>query len=496
MSDNSVSRFSKDSLYNLAGQVVPMAVAVVCLPVLLQHLGSARVGVLSIAWVIVGYSGLLDLGLSRSLLQITAALRSRDRHHEIPEVFWTAVLFATPLSLLATIAFFLNSDALAISFLNVPVELVNEVASALRIFALSVGPAIVTPLLLGFLCAYRRFDLVNRVKLPTGVLMTGGPALVAALGYKLPVVMCVLVLARIIGLLWSFRMAFAIVPALKDKILFRMVQIRTLLGFGLWITITNVVSPVLVYCDRFIIGSVLSVVFVAYYATPLDAITKLLVFPSALVAALFPLFVEQHSVSLELCKKAAASALRGIFITIFPLAFLIILFSREALQMWLGQEFAYNGTLVLQVLALGLIMNAMAQVPATFVQAVGRPELAARLHVVELIVYVPILVCAVQQFGIQGAACVWTLRVSADALLLYRQMYKILGRQSPLSSRDGVKFGTLMLLASFGIVAATPVSRTLLAIVTFLWFYASCGHDIKYYLSRSSFLRMRLSSSG
>ena len=47
-----------------------MVVALVAIPVLLSQLGSARFGILSLAWTVVGYFGLFDVGLGRSLTQM------------------------------------------------------------------------------------------------------------------------------------------------------------------------------------------------------------------------------------------------------------------------------------------------------------------------------------------------------------------------------------------------------------------------------------------
>ncbi len=65
-------------------------------------------------------------------------------------------------------------------------------------------------------------------------------------------------------------------------------QLGRLLDLGSWITITNLVSPLLVYCDRFIIGTLVSASLVAYYTTPQDAISRVLALPIAMAATLYP----------------------------------------------------------------------------------------------------------------------------------------------------------------------------------------------------------------
>jgi hypothetical protein len=46
---------ARNTIWNLFGQLFPMAVAVVAIPRLVRGLGVARFGVLSLAWIVVGY---------------------------------------------------------------------------------------------------------------------------------------------------------------------------------------------------------------------------------------------------------------------------------------------------------------------------------------------------------------------------------------------------------------------------------------------------------
>jgi O-antigen/teichoic acid export membrane protein len=63
-----------------------------------------------------------------------------------------------------------------------------------------------------------------------------------------------------------------------------------ILRYGGWITVSSLVSPLMVSMDRFLISALLSISAVAYYVTPQEMITKVLVVPMALQTAAFPIF--------------------------------------------------------------------------------------------------------------------------------------------------------------------------------------------------------------
>ncbi len=72
-----------------------------------------------------------------------------------------------------------------------------------------------------------------------------------------------------------------------------------------------------------------------------------------------------------------------------------------------------------EILSIGVWINSLAWVPVVMLKGQGRPEIVAKLHVLELIPYVATLWIGVPWAGSPGAARPWALRVAVDAALMF-----------------------------------------------------------------------------
>ena len=283
---------ARNTIYSLIGQGAPLLVAVFAIPQLIKGLGTDRFGVLTLAWIVLSYFSLFDLGLGRALTQLVAEkLGQENGEEEIPALVGTASFLMLILGLVGTVVFVALSPVIVYNTLKIPTELQGETLIAFYLLSASVPLVTSTAGTVGVLSALQRFDLINAVRIPLGLLMFLGPMLVLPFSNSLVPVIAVLLLVRFLA--WGIYMwlCFLAMPALQNQIQFKKVLLVPLLKFGGWMTVTNIVGPLMVYMDRFLIGGLISVTAVAYYATPYEVVTKLWLIPSSLVSVLFPLFL-------------------------------------------------------------------------------------------------------------------------------------------------------------------------------------------------------------
>lgn len=416
---------TRNTLLNFIGQIVPLLVGVVTIPFIVRGLGTERFGLLSLAWVILGYFTLFDFGLGRATTKFVAEAIGRKKRGEIPQLLWTAVTIQIFLGIFGTFALLGITPLLVKHILNIPQSLIDESIKTFYLLAYSIPVILVSGSFRGLLEAEQRFDLVNFVKVPSSVLIFLLPLLGVLLGLNLIGIIALIICARLGALAAFIAINLRIDPSLRTYSgSFNLLPV--LFSYGGWITISSVAGPILVYLDRFLVGALLSMSSLAYYSAPYEAISRLSIVPVSLTMTLFPAFSALEGVK-DRAKLAALlnRSIKYIVLVLGPLILIIALFSGNILRIWLGEEFALNSTLVLQLFAFGILINSFAHPLYSFLQGVGRADVPAKFHLVELPVYVAVAWFFIIKWGIAGAALAWVLRVILDFALQFIAVSRI-----------------------------------------------------------------------
>lgn len=461
---------ARNIIWNLLGSGAPLLVAIVAIPALIEGMGLDRFGVLTIAWMVVGYFSLFDMGLGRALTKLVAEKLANRQHKDIPSLIWTAMLLMAALGVLGAVVVAAVSPWLVGDVLNIPSELQAETVIAFYLLAASVPIVISTAGLRGILEAHQRFGMVNAVRIPLGLSTFLGPVVVLPFSNSLVHVVAVLVLARLVSWCAYIILCLHVEPDLRHAVSVNRLMVRPLTSFGGWMTVSNVVSPLMVYLDRFLIGAVLSMAAVSYYATPYEVVTRLLIIPTALMGVMFPAFVATFVQNRSRAAHLYCKISNYTFLLLFPIVLIIVMFAHEGLNLWLGSDFADNSYLVLQLLAIGVFFNSLANVPYGLVQSAGRPDLTAKLHMLELPFYLLILWWLLNSYGIVGVAIAWASRVVVDMVVLFIMADRLLYITPSYALRTFLAGGAALFVLTLGAVISGIIIKLLLLVLILLIF--------------------------
>lgn len=428
----------RNVLLNLVGWGIPAALALVAIPVLVRGYGASRFGVLAIAWAVIGYFGLFDLGLSRALTRRLADALGRGATDEVAPVAWTAMVLMLPLGVVGALALAACTPWIVGRVLLIPVELRAESASALAWFALAVPFTVFTAGARGILEAGQRFGLVNLLRVPLGLLTFGGPLAALAWSPSLVAAAEVLAAGRVVLAVLHGAAAVRAFPVLLRPSLLPAGGWMPLVRYGGWMTVSNVVSPLMNSMDRFGLGMLLPVAQVAIYATSFEVATKVWLVTAAVLPVLFPAMsatlVGDRARTVRLFEHGTTLLLA----IVTPVLLAMVVLARPGIAWWVDPGFADAAAPALRWLAVAMVINVVAQLALTLVQAAGRPDLPAKFHLLELPFYGLLIAVLVSRYGALGAALAWGARAAGDGVLLLWAAARVVPEAAPAVRRAGL----------------------------------------------------------
>lgn len=411
-------RTTRNAVLALATAGVPAVVGVATMPYVVRGLGPPAFGVLSLAWVVLSIFAILDFGASRAATKRVAECRATGAEARIGAVVWTALALNAVISAASALVVVAGSGLLVERVLDVPAALHDEARIAFALLGLTIPATLAAGVLRSALEGAGRFDLTTAIQLPANAMNFVWPAIVVAFGGGLvPVVACICGTRFILVplLLAGCRQEF---PSLGGPRI-DAAERRFLLSFGGWLTASSVIGPILLNLDRLLVGSLLGVRAVAFYAAPYEMVARLTMIPASLMSALFPAFSTLAVGARDQLGAAYRRAWRYIALAMVPVSAVLAAAAPELLDVWLGRDFADASSNVVRLLAMGLLALSLGSLPFNVLQATGRADVGARLHALELVPYAALAWWLVTRFGIVGAAAAWSVRAAVDCVLFH-----------------------------------------------------------------------------
>jgi O-antigen/teichoic acid export membrane protein len=400
---------------NLLSPAARIAVALVTIPIYVHHLGDARYGLLNIAWILVGYFGFLDLGLSRASTNALAKLRAAPQS-ERARVLLTTLMLSLGFGLLGAVLLYAVGIYLFEHVLSVPTDLRVEVMRSFPWMASLFPMTLVAGVGSGALESRERFFLANMLQVFQTSLGQIAPVIIAVfVSPSLTLVIPTVALTQAIGMIVTGVCVYRQEGPFSLKA-FDWSDARSLLHYGGWVTVTSIIYPILIGADQFLIGSLIGVAEVTYYAVPMNLSLRTQVIPMALGRTFFP---RLSSLPRDAANKLAARALQSLGYGYAAVCAPAIIFAPTFIRYWIGPDFAIVSGPVAQILVFGSWMNGLSFVAYTLAQSQGRPDLTGKIHTAEVLPFLAILWVLTGSFGIQGAALAWTLRSALDAFAMF-----------------------------------------------------------------------------
>jgi O-antigen/teichoic acid export membrane protein len=430
-------RLAFNSTLNLATGLLILFLNLLFVPLLIHAFGTELFGVLSVTWMVLANMAWLDLGFSRAAARFVAQELATGKPDRAVAWTWTAVLTQTFIGCCGAILLFLLAPKM-VHWLHVAPERQALVTVALQLFAFAVPLDLAARSMTGVLQAGQRFGWVNALTLSTtlGTFAIYGIGIVR--GADFAFVIYGLFALRFFTLAGTYIGAATVLPGLRSPPDFRWMvanyraHASSMIRFGSWVSGAAFLGSLLLYFDQWLIGFLIGIASLPYYAVPMNLLSRLAIFPLSLTSTLFPAFsAMQLREEWGRVEEYFIRAHRYVLVIITPLLFILFVWSAELLRLWVGADFAAQATLPLQILVIGCGIGLLAPLSGALLDAYGRPDLLVKLYAIELPLNVILVIILTNRFGIVGAALSYTLRTVVETLALWVLVYRSLPFSHP-----------------------------------------------------------------
>jgi O-antigen/teichoic acid export membrane protein len=413
--------------------VVQIVLAFVFTPFIVEQLGNHDYGIWELLLGLVGYLGILDMGVTPAVVRFVAHAEGRDDRSDLNRVFNTCLVTMVALG---TAGIIVMSVAAIWANQILGVDSHQDVRASLLfvLFGASFLVSFVMSAFSAYLLGMQRHWLVNSVRVVLAVLQFTGlwwVLISPQWGSMELIAMCVVVIAvnlLEIALLGTAVLGFGGLVRLEPR-QFSWSTARQMFVFGAKNTLIMAAWTLLGRGILFVVAHLVSVAAVAFYLIP----GRLVSYASSAIAAIgFPMTPFFASL-------AGRSGIAGQREVWFPLTralqfigigmqLALLWLGVEFLRLWMGDEYANQGRGVLLILCAASLFGCLAPNGNRVLMSLGRHGQLAKLSAVFSLCALALSVPLTRRFGIDGAALALGLFMAAQStaeMLLSCRMLEI-----------------------------------------------------------------------
>jgi len=404
----------RNVLSNWGGFLFSAVVSFFLGPYILGKLGATSYGIWALIGSLVGYFGLLDLGVRSAVTKFVASYHSAGNHAGASDVKSAALLAFTMAGLLAIVV------ALAISpfverIFSIPPGSEQTARVAIVIMAANIAVALVTGVYGGILTARHRFDLSNAVNV-IGVIVRSAAIVIAletsqtmaANADQGIIILAViqlfssivqLILARILSRKAYREAQTSIRRAFSPE------NLKRIFSFGLMSSGLHVLGSTAHNSALILIGALLPVAMVTYYsiAESLAEYTRQIL--SGITHTVMPMVGSLEGAGqVESVKRVFVDGTRYGSLVVLPIIATFIVRGESFISLWMGTEYGRISGQILTIVSVALWAMVGYQVCTTVMIGLGKQKGMMPIFGIEAVANIALSIVLIQKIGVLGSA--------------------------------------------------------------------------------------------
>lgn len=400
-----INSILKNIFSNWLGLVINIIIAFFMAPFTIHKLGNAQYGLWVIAMQFTGYLGMLELGIRPSITKYVATYFGVGEYQKINKTISAGIFIYALMAIVCIIITSLLTVFIPNFFNNDTIDL-QVIRFIIIITGINVAQAMIFTAFHGILFGIQRFDIYNAITISTTFLrvilivyfLSNGYGVVA-LGI---IQLCISVINNVIAAILCKRK----IPQLKIKIKYICkAYIVKIFNYSFIAFVINLCRKVIYYTDSFVISYFLGASMVTYYSIPLTLIEYVRRLLLSMNEVFNPLTSEINSNNdIKTINKLLIVGTKYSFALALAPYIVILFMGKDFIRLWIGEEYAYNATHVLTILAITHCVSVLHLTSHEILYGIAKHKFAAYLYMAEAACNFFLSILLVKNYGIVGVA--------------------------------------------------------------------------------------------
>jgi len=411
------STLIKNSLWGSGSFVFITIISFLILPFIIAKLSIEGYGIYILITSIVGYYGILDLGLGNALIKYVAEYYKKNEITILNSYINSAVVFQGIVGIIASGMILLFTKEI-ISILNINSKDLEIANTALNLAALGFFFTFIGGAYRSVIQGLQLFKYSSILDGAINLLLNLSLLVILTLGFGLIGAIAVNVIVSILSFLLYLLIVKKKLPTYVISLSLNIQILKQIFNFSVFVFLSKISNIFSTYIVRFVISFFLGPVAVTYYVVPSKLVGALGGIASSAVSAIFP-FSSQLSATADTqeIKKLFLQSSRIFAAVLIPIVVFILLFSKQILTIWMGTDFAEKTWLVLSIISFSGFIGSFSAIPNLIVLGQGNSKLIGIFSFLTIVLYVIFLPLLTKYFGIIGTS--FALLIATSGVIYY-----------------------------------------------------------------------------
>ncbi len=457
---------------NVTLQVIPIVAALYSVPYIVSFFGKSLFAIFALSVAYIVGLNYLHMGVATN---VNRDLAGTDVENILVRsgIFWTGFVSMLIISLCIS-----GSLSFAVTYYVGSLSGYLGISSAeLEVFFRTIVYQTPLVMLLIFFRAVLESSLkfsitaLNRAILNTSLLCTPLISVWLNLSFgSIPLIFLVFHIVSLFYLMFHCR-EYLLLPMPQ----FSAAAFTSMLRSGASLTLVSLAMLVFLYGDRYILSVNGDLGQIAYFLAPFDVLARISFVYGSIGAVFFPVFSQLYSNKLYGEFVSMFFTSYWLIFSIVGLAiFIVILFSGDLLDYWLGEDFKNNSVSIVNILALGIFFTGLSTVPSRALIALKKEAVLGYVYGISAIAYLAFSYFLIGRYSITGAAYAFLTRSILELLFLniwlgYSSQRLVPNSKLTLKKAGLFTMAPLILLSAFSLVDASMAIRIIASLILMIF---------------------------